>query len=581
MAEKNPIDKAGKTLPPLRPQREFIAKTAGLSFERQELTIIQRSNTQSILPADFEQRINTLRTCFKTTTISSCVCFRPTRSTGFFGHFGCSIKLCSHFADIDRKLLERAKLVLMKNCLLRLQNSLKFIEELEQNMDASVSMQRALHAGHAKRFSWKSFPLKKEKFHLICQTARVHIGHWSALRQKIISDVHLRTQLPDLLSNLKTVQLRLFQNTENISMWVGKLLLIAIEACNRLTWNIPEEALRLLSQAIDEFNDLLEFGKSSLAECEAVFSLYDLGSRSVAMLRERLHLHFSFSPQLLLMRSISLNKLLNSIACERSRIFCAEVLSLFNRNSELEKSSKFVFACVLDWEDLSSLTGDSNQKPQGPYTPNGVVTMLTRNQVPALRIESCSPLLSFEIEEQQFINQLVAHLATCRTLLPPCHSGSGNRQMLLHKSVPTYPVPVEEVPRPVEISPLPFLKSNAIQHETETGHSILKHHPSEDSPKLGKRVQWSVALGPGLRDQLCSNYMAMVWSKVAFEFCHMVGELVWSDKSADNGKLRPLPLLSNSVITTLVRLLEALRMSGKLTSSTFPLIVLSRLFYVL
>ena len=540
-----------------------LTKTAGLTLEENDLTSFHKPNSLIILPANFKQRIKTLQTCFQGTSSSTCICFRPARSHGCFGHLGSSVKLCSRFAEMDRKLLERSKLVLMKDCLQRLQNSLEFIDELEKNLDLYVTMQKVLlQSSQSKRFSWKTFPLKKERFHEICQSARIHIGHWSTLRPKIISDLYLRTQLPDLMGTLRTVQLRFFQNTERICVLVGKLLLRAVEVCHHLIWKIPQEAMKLLAYSIDQFNDLLEFSYSSQLECEAIFSLYNLGSRLVAILRERLNPHFNPCYRHSSTCPISLTKLLNSVANERSRIFCTEVISYLNQNSELQKRLKYGFRYVFDWEEFVLMNESRNERnSKQTNSRNGILKVLTGTQIPVLSIEPDSLLSSFENEEKLFINQLVACLATCRTLFPlghSNHSGSASRQAV-HKLVPSYPVPVEEVPKPVPL--LPHEKLDAPQHETDFGHSILKHRHSENSPKLGKRVQWSLTLGTAQKEQFCLNYIMAVWSNVALKLCSMLGELSWNRKCSE--KLTSFPLLSNAVAVIVVALLKAMKNSGK------------------
>lgn len=498
--------------------------------------------SQKTSPEDIKEYITVLQGGFKGSVPSCCACFRPRSEATTFGHFQQSGHLSASIAEINRTFRERAKLALLKDCFLRLQASKEFVSELEKTTEGynAFLRERLDSCDDSVR---SGFPFKADRFHDICQSAKSQLRHWSTVKQTILAEPWLRGSLPDLLHDLQIIKRGLYQQGKTAVLWIAGILSCVMRIAERCEWRLSHEVLRSIFRGIEDYNRLCEYFKDVTGEVESVFSLDEASFAAHAKL-------------CLLFRgccnpcgqnenkvcAISLNRLLNGVARQRSYILARYVHKFLREHDEINRTLNCDFPSIFQWKD--SLW--SNQT--GTQPKNGVVTACSRNQIPLLKIDPEAPFLSFDSEENKFASNLIAQLSNATTL------------MLGGEKKPLLQTPLSDAPHHDGVKgQSPMVPA---QRDIEASHGILKHQSGNVSPRLGKRVQWLAPLDGATKGQLCLEYMAMIWCNFGMTLVQELEEATW--KAEQMGRsLGPNPLWSNTLMVSAVGLLESLRLSGK------------------
>ena len=516
----------------------------------------QRLSVTQIAPTDIKKNIWTLKKTFKSVSLTRNSCLKPQHVPGSFGHFEQGVPLCEIFTDIGQKFLDRSKIVLARECLVRLESSAKFVQELEETVEKYM----AYLDGEMPIPS--EFPFKVERFHDICHAAKTQCMYRLAIRKLIFSDPWLRKCVPDMLEDLEVVNKALLQLADTSISLISIILSCVLRLAEKCKWWLSQQGLSAVCQGIEDFNRLFEYTRNFQSDERELLSVSEIRNFVQSKGRETAVSTTAVSSVCLL----SLNKLLNGVACERSRILAGHVYELVSEHQEVTRTLKYDFATNFEWKDFGVVCTGGNVRLEGGTLKNGVLSVLSRNQIPLLKLEPDSPLLSFDSEEQKFFSNLISQLATSTTLILSRHV-SGER-----KNVIQLP-PVEQLTSSSRSEDADLQgtstaeeaggSTSSLLHHQE-GHGILRHSSSPGSPRLNKRVQWNAPLDSETTKQLHYDYSTMLWASFGEQLVALMAENQESiGNLTQNVALGPLFLWSDFLLMVVVRMMESLRLSGK------------------
>lgn len=515
----------------------------------------QRLSVTQISPKDLDKNFTTLQKVFSSVNPAKNACLRPQHDSVSFGHFEQGVRLNEIYTDIGRKFGDRSKIVLARECLVRLQASAEFIGELEETFENYTSYMES-----GRKIS-RDFPFKVEGFHNICQKAKTQCMYRVSLTKMVSTDPWLRSSLPDMHDDLSMVYKTLHQHAERAFSLIGNILLCVLRIAEKCKWGLSRQELNCVCQGIEDFNRLVEYCKSFKNDEHKMLSLSEESrfalSNSTQGRLGALLLFPAVSTSADHVCLLSLSKLLTGIAFARSKILAGYVRKFVSEHQEVSRVLKYDFASYFEWKDFGVVSIGGNTRTEGG-PPNGVLSVLGRNQIPLLKLDPESPLLMFDSQEQSFFSNLISQLATSTTLILGRHMSSEKKSVVL----PPLQTPKTKVVTAAGGTGADERGVGSSLAMHPEGHGILRHSPGHGSPRLNKRVQWNEPLDVETMNQIQSQYSAMLWTSFGEELIDEMSDIP-GFTSVTESTLGPLFLWSDLLQMVIVRMLESLRLSGK------------------
>ena len=523
-----------------------VASNDGINNSFQRLSVTQ------ISPTDIKKNVWTLQKALKSVNVTGSACLKPQHASGGFSHFGQGVPLCEIFGDIGQKFVDRSKIVLARECLVRLEASTKFVKVLEdvvENYTSYLESERAFPS---------DFPFKVERFHDICHTAKAHCTYRLAITELISSDPWLRKCVPDMRDDLKMVNKTLSQLVDTALSLISNILSCVLRLAEKCKWDLSQQDLSAVCQGIEDFNRLFEYARNFQNDGRELLSLSD--ARDFVQSKDR-HSVFSSTAESDVCL-LTLNKLLNGVACERSSTLAGNVHKFVSEHQEVTRTLKYDFAANFEWKDFGVVCTGGNVRLEGTLR-NGVLSVLSRNQIPLLKLDPDSPLLLCDSQEQKFFSNLISQLATSTTLILGRHV-SGDRKNVVQLP-PLQPLASRSRAAGTELEGASGIEEGGLSTSSpsqQEGHGILRHSPGHGSPRLSKRVQWHAPLDSETTKQLYFHYGSILWSSFGGELVNAMSENPGFVSSADVS-LGPLFLWTDFLLIVVIRMMESLRLSGK------------------
>ena len=494
-----------------------VASNDGINNSFQRLSVTQ------ISPTDIKKNVWTLQKALKSVNVTGSACLKPQHASGGFSHFGQGVPLCEIFGDIGQKFVDRSKIVLARECLVRLEASTKFVKVLEdvvENYTSYLESERAFPS---------DFPFKVERFHDICHTAKAHCTYRLAITELISSDPWLRKCVPDMRDDLKMVNKTLSQLVDTALSLISNILSCVLRLAEKCKWDLSQQDLSAVCQGIEDFNRLFEYARNFQNDGKELLSLSD--ARDFVPSKDR-HSVFSSTAESDVCL-LTLNKLLNGVACERSSTLAGNVHKFVSEHQEVTRTLKYDFAANFEWKDFGVVCTGGNVRLEGTLK-NGVLSVLSRNQIPLLKLDPDSPLLLCDSQEEKFFSNLISQLATSTTLILGRHV-SGDRKNVVQLP-PLQPLASRSRAAGTELEGASGIEEGGLSTSSpsqQEGHGILRHSPGHGSPRLCKRVQWHAPLDSETTKQLYFHYSSILWSSLGEELVNAMSENPGFVSSAD------------------------------------------------
>lgn len=521
----------------------------------------QRLSVTQISPTDIRKNVWTLQKAFKSVNQTGNVCLKLQHASRGFSHFRQGVVLCEIYSDIGQKFVDRSKIVLARECLVRLEASAKFVRELEdavENYTSYLESERAIPS---------EFPFKVDRFHDICHTAKSHCMYRAAIAELICSDPWLGKCIPDMRDDLKIVSKSLSQLAGTALSLISTILSCVLRLAERCKWDLSQQDLSSVCQGIEDFNRLFEYATNFQNDGRELLSL----SEARHFLQSKYHSSVFSSTAVRNSTGevylLTLNKLLNGVACERSRILAGNVHKFVSEHQEVSRTLECNFAVNSEWKEFGLVCTGGNMRLEGTQL-NGLLSVLNRNHIPSLKLDPDSPLLSCDLQEQKFFSNLISQLATSTTLILGRHVSAERKNVIqlpplqssTSRSRAAAGTEQEAASRSEEGG---MCSSSSSQQE---GHGILKHTPGHGSPRLSKRVQWHAPLDPETTKQLHFQYSSALWSSFGEELLNVMSQIPVSYSSGGTF-IGPLFLWPDFFLIVVMRMMESLRLSGEYTCS--------------
>lgn len=495
-----------------------------------EQPVFQRDDFRGTLPLKIEKNVSALQDSFKSVRKVVCLCPAKRSSKVDFGHFQPGTRICSSVKQIEKRIEERVGLTLVKNCLSRLQASCRFTSELENIMEYYLTYLKDLDSKGSNLE--REFSFKGHRFHELCLTAKDHLTFWSVFLDRCSKEYRFKSIFSALERDIRSAHKSLLKVIGRFQVMISTILVYVLNIAYSLKWVLSDGLLKDISSAIEDLNRLSEYSKSIQDENDVMFktsttSLFsDTATCKVFGVCASVRVNSVDT-------SVSLQRLFNDTAKRRARIFGSHLLSFLHEQDDI---------CLCLKNDLTMKRGwrDFDQRPQGSNcypSPSGAIT-------------------SFPSLEHQFISELIFKLATSMTLMS---SYGMDKKLFMHKSLPQKGLFHEDVDEqhPTADGTPPE------EHPSEpegASHSILKHTPGTVSPRLSKRVQWHHSIDVDVKAQVSLQYMDILWSSTSVTICQMLELLSWEREV--KGIFGPLPLWSDSLLLSVVKVLESVALSG-------------------
>lgn len=523
----------------------------------------QRLSVTQISPTDIKKNVWTLQKAFRSVTQTGNVCLKLQHASRGFSHFGQGVALCEIFSDIGQKFVDRSKIVLARECLVRLEASAKFVRELEdavENYTSYLESERPIPS---------EFPFKVDRFHDICHTAKSHCMYRVAIAELISSDPWFGKCVPDMRDDLKMVTKTLSQLEGTALSLISNILSCVLRLAEKCKWNLSQQDLSSVCQGVEDFNRLFDYATNFQNDGMELLSLSQARDFVQSKYRSTL-----FSPTAVRNSTgdvyfLTLNKLLNGVACERSRILAGNVHKFVSEHQEVSRTLENDFAANFEWKDFGVVCTGGNMRLEGTLK-NGVLSVLNRNQIPLLKIDPDSPLLLYDSQEQKFFSNLISQLATSTTLILGHHVSGERKNVIL---LPPLQSPSSRSSTSGTEQESASGTEEAVVYSSslsqQEGHGILRHHAGHGSPRLSKRVQWHAHLDSETTKQLHLQYSSVLWSSFGEELLNVMSQNPVSFSSGDTF-IGPLFLWPDFLLIVVMRMMESLRLSGEyISSSTF------------
>lgn len=522
-------------------------RSASSGSNHGEENYFQRLSVTQISPSDIEKNVKTLQKAFKSVYHTGNTCLKTQHDTGSFSHFEQGVRLSEIYTDIGKKFVDRSKIALKRECLVRLLASAEFVRELEEaveNYSSYLESERKLPS---------EFPLKVERFYDICHKAKTHCTYRLEIRKMVSEDLWFGRSVPDMQDDLKMVYQTLHQQGQTTLSLVENILVCVIRIAEKCKWGLSQQALSAVCQGIEDFNRLVEYCRNFEEDERKLLSLNQARQCAQLSLATFSAPAVSISNDVCL---LPLRKLLNGIASVRSKILAGHVRKFASEHEDVTTALKYDFASNFEWKDFGVVCSGGNLRLESAVK-NGVLTVLNRSQIPPLKLDPESPLLLFESREERFFSNLISQLATSTTLILGRHvSGERKTVVLPPLQSSRCNVTVTEGVRSDEGG-----GSASVTSHSE-GHGILRHSPGHGSPRLNKRVQWNAPLDLEIMKQIQAQYSGMLWSSFGEELINVMSEYpVFLSVTGDS--LGSLFLWSDFLQMVIIRVLESLRLSGK------------------
>ena len=523
----------------------------------------QRLSVTQISPTDIKKNVWTLQKAFRSVTQTGNVCLKLQHASRGFSHFGQGVALCEIFSDIGQKFVDRSKIVLARECLVRLEASAKFVRGLEdavENYTSYLESERPIPS---------EFPFKVDRFHDICHTAKSHCMYRVAIAELISSDPWFGKCVPDMRDDLKMVTKTLSQLEGTALSLISNILSCVLRLAEKCKWNLSQQDLSSVCQGIEDFNRLFDYATNFQNDGMELLSLGQARDFVQSKYRSTLFSATAVRNSTGDVYLLTLNKLLNGVACERSRILAGNVHKFVSEHQEVSRTLENEFAANFEWKDFGVVCTGGNMRLEGTLK-NGVLSVLNRNQIPLLKLDPDSPLLLYDSQEQKFFSNLISQLATSTTLILGHHVSGERKNVIL---LPPLQSPSSrsstsgtEQESASGTEEAVVCSSSLSQQE---GHGILRHTAGHGSPRLSKRVQWHAHLDSETTKQLHLQYSSVLWSSFGEELLNVMSQNPVSFSSGDTF-IGPLFLWPDFLLIVVMRMMESLRLSGEyISSSTF------------
>lgn len=523
----------------------------------------QRLSVTQISPTDIKKNVWTLQKAFRSVTQTGNVCLKLQHASRGFSHFGQGVALCEIFSDIGQKFVDRSKIILARECLVRLEASAKFVKELEdavENYTSYLESERPIPS---------EFPFKVDRFHDICHTAKSHCMYRVAIAELISSDPWFGKCVPDMRDDLKMVTKTLSQLEGTALSLISNILSCVLRLAEKCKWHLSQQDLSSVCQGIEDFNRLFDYATNFQDDGMELLSLSQVRDFVQSKYRSTL-----FSPTAVRNSTgdvylLTLNKLLNGVACERSRILAGNVHKFVSEHQEVSRTLENDFAANFEWKDFGVVCTGGNMRLEGTLK-NGVLSVLNRNQIPLLKLDPDSPLLLYDSQEQKFFSNLILQLATSTTLILGHHVSGERKNVIL---LPPLQSPSSRSSTSGTEQESASGTEEAVVYSSslsqQEGHGILRHTAGHGSPRLSKRVQWHAHLDSETTKQLHLQYSSVLWSSFGEELLNVMSQNPVSFSSGDTF-IGPLFLWPDFLLIVVMRMMESLRLSGEyISSSTF------------
>ena len=473
---------------------------------------------------DIKNQIGALRGYLKDSVSIYCSCLRSNSEETNFGHFEYGGRLSEAVAEIDHKLRERARLTVLRDCFCRLHSSKEFVRELEKTAEGYTAFSKKL-TNSCDDSVRDGFPFKAERFRDICQRAKAQLRHWSAIRQAIFADSFLCKSAPDLLNDLGIVKEKLREQGKSSVVWIGSILCSVIHIAEICQWCLSNDVLQSIFRGVEDYNRLCEYFKDVSKEVDSVFSLDEASLSAHAKMCPPSRCQVLRTHQLHIL-AVSLNKLLNGVAKERSTMLSRHLRKTLMENEDISGTVQSVF----DWKDF-------NLHQTATPSRNGVVRV--SSSPVGLGKSTPEIFISFHSGERQFVSSLIEQLSSATTLMLGAERGA------MFPKTPSRGLPRD----------LPPLGASADSESGTAGHGILKTQSGAISPRLNKRVQWLAPMDSETKGRVCLQYLSMVWSYFQLSCLQEFQEPNWEEEQVTALSPGPMDLwpvgLSMAVVKSL------------------------------
>jgi len=489
---------------------------------------------QGILPKHIESNLSALHISFK--SLHKVVCLCPAkRSTKIdFGHFQTASRICSSVHQIQSKIEERLGLTLIRNCLLRLQASYRFTNELENVMEYYLTYLEDLEQRGSTME--REFAFKGHRFHELCLTAKDHLTFWSMFFERCSKGHWFKSVFSPLEHDMKRAHKSLLSVIGRFSVMIANILVHVLNIAYHFKWVMSDSLVKDISSAIEDMNRLSEYSTSIQDDNDVLFKTASTSTYTDTAVCKMFGVCSSIRHNSLDL-SVSLQKLFNDTAKRRARLFCCHVFSFLHDHED-------VCHCL-----ENDVKGKLNEEVQNCYSSKSQVVV----------DPECSVAL-FPKLEHQFIAELISKLATSTTLMS---SYSLDKKLYMHKSLPERGLHYGNEDEMPHTTPDGIPCESPSNDSDGASHSILKHSPGSISPRQGKRVQWHHSIDSDTKAQVSVQYMDILWSRTSVSLCQMLELLSWDREVS--GIFGPVALWPNSVKMCIVNALQSLVKSGKAT----------------
>ena len=377
-------------------------------------------------------------------------CFQSaTNVSNTFTHCAQSVVFAQRYAHLRHLLQTRARLEFQRECVLKLRQSSTLVSEIEATVQDEADMLDKIY--HQTLQS--SVSTKLDNLHLFCDELRISINHWTSIKQHLLQNKWLRSQLPALTFDLDALRSQLHGNVINAMCGLERLCRTGFKVlANCDDFNVSQGQLWKIARGLEEYNSLCRLLKSHPAyrqkhRCTLSLKVHEYrqeASVHAYLARQNFGLDVcaSFKP-------VSLSKVLSMLARERSHIaatvfhhFVTSQPNLLARcRTETRGSISPWFHCPSESAvhslsvqngDFRSVTPSDVIRSNTDKTADSVCCVTDASIVSEDLSESYSILSDFASRTQEFATTFLQVISQSTQLLSrsSSQSGASNSQQL-------------------------------------------------------------------------------------------------------------------------------------------------------
>nr|XP_006825961.1 PREDICTED: uncharacterized protein LOC102807646 [Saccoglossus kowalevskii] len=468
-----------------------------------------RSSIPVIRVEDVEANINSLTQSFIVLQPGDHVCVKTKRYSSNFVHYKDSTGLALHYADIRRLMVNRGKLLLIRDYSSRILEITDFIQNLQ------VLVHQEYHTWcQLDTFTSNNVTSKLEFINSVCDDLRAHTSHWWLIKQRIHTDKWLQPLLPSLCQELEVVRLTLQQLSGSAIWWVGRFIRTSLRVFAHTDLSkVTQDVLWNVSRGIEDYNSIVQH--YDWLNCTGG-NLTSLHTTPVTRINSVHYMNGNI-------KTIPIHKILSIFASERSKHAAKLTFKFFTTNKEFLSLSNTKLS-TFDWQTYprGDKVSSNFQSNTSDYHSDGSIGSVTSDilQVGEIKApdlsQEMSPVVDFTMQEEEFLSLFLTTVATSTNLLRKSHT-------------------------------------------KDLGASPVKIHfrgGRKSREKKAKSVHWGDCLDSNTKHQLVSKYMDHLWQNFGGRLQELLHSQAWGIGYSTFDDLGHIQLCDNTVIMMLVQMVE-------------------------